>query len=142
MSGSCIFCRIVAGDAPARVVAETEDAVAFLDANPLSPGHTLVIPRDHHETLGDLPADEGQAVFSLLHRLVPVVERAVDADATTVAFNNGRAAGQEVHHVHGHVVPRFEDDGLGPIHGLFDSRPRIDRTEMDEIGERIASGFE
>lgn len=154
----CIFCAIAEGAADARIVAEkseapgasnrsgeaaeTEDAIAFLDANPLAPGHTLVIPKAHYETLGELPAGDGTAVFSLLHDLVPVVEDAVDADATTVAFNNGPAAGQEVDHVHGHVVPRFEGDGGGPIHGVVGSRPRLDGDELDDIAERIASGVD
>ncbi|WP_259518517.1 HIT family protein [Halanaeroarchaeum sp. HSR-CO] len=119
-------------------VAETNDAIAFLDANPLAPGHTLVIPKDHHETLGDLPPEAGEAVFSLLHELVPVIEEAVDADASTVAFNNGRAAGQEVDHVHGHIVPRFEGDGGGPIHGVVGSRPDLNESAMDDIAARIA----
>ncbi|MFB6070342.1 MAG: HIT family protein [Halanaeroarchaeum sp.] len=139
MPASCIFCDIVDGRAPARTVAETDDAVAFLDANPLAPGHTLVVPREHHVTLDDVPADEATGLYSLLHRVVPAVEDAVDADATTVAFNNGRAAGQEVDHVHGHVVPRFADDGSGPIHGLFRDRPRLDDDEMDDVAGRIAA---
>jgi len=96
MSEDCIFCSIVAGDIPARVVYEDDDVLAFLDANPLAPGHTLVIPKDHYETLGDLPADDGESVFAALHDLTPVVEESVDADGSNVAFNNGAAAGQEV----------------------------------------------
>lgn len=138
----CIFCAIAEGTADARIVAETEDAIAFLDANPLAPGHTLVIPKDHSETLDEMPAMTGEAVFSLLHELVPVVEEAVDADASTVGFNNGRAAGQEVGHVHGHIVPRFEGDGGGPIHGVVGSRPRLDETEMDDIAGTIATGVD
>ncbi|MFB6082250.1 MAG: HIT family protein [Halanaeroarchaeum sp.] len=138
MATSCIFCRIVEGDAPGRIVAETEDAVAFLDANPLAPGHTLVVPRDHHVTLGEVPDEEALGVYELVHRLVPVVEGAVDADATTVAFNNGRAAGQEVDHVHCHIVPRFQGDGGGPIHGAMGRRPSLDDEELDDIADRIA----
>lgn len=142
MSSQCIFCAIAEGTADGRIVAETDDAIAFLDANPLAPGHTLVIPKDHHETLNDLPPEAGDAVFSLLHRLVPVIEDAVDADASTVAFNNGRAAGQEVDHVHGHIVPRFEGDGGGPIHGVVGSRPNLDESAMDDIAETIADGVD
>ncbi len=92
----CIFCQIVAGDIPSRTVYEDDDVLAFLDANPLAPGHTLVIPKAHHERLNDLPADVGSAVFAAVHELTPAVEDAVDASASTVAFNNGEAAGQEV----------------------------------------------
>ncbi|AKH96654.1 HIT family protein [Halanaeroarchaeum sulfurireducens] len=135
----CIFCAIADGAADARVVAETESALAFLDANPLAPGHTLVVPKDHYETLDDLPPAEGRAVFSLLHRLVPAIEAAVDADGSTVGFNNGAAAGQEVDHVHGHVIPRFAGDGGGPIHGVVGSRPDLDEGDLDDIAAHIAA---
>ncbi|MCU4802167.1 HIT family protein [Halobacteria archaeon HArc-gm2] len=137
MDSDCIFCQIVAGDIPANVVAETDDAVAFLDANPLTPGHTLVIPREHYPRLNDVPDDVAAEVLGLLHDVVPAVEAAVDAPATTVAFNNGEAAGQEVPHVHGHVVPRSGDDGQRPIHALFDDRPGVGDEEMDEIAAAI-----
>jgi histidine triad (HIT) family protein len=142
MSEDCIFCQIVAGDIPSRTVYEDDDVVAFLDANPMAPGHTLVVPKEHHETLADLPADAGDAVFGALHRLTPVVEDAVDADASTVAFNNGEAAGQEVPHVHGHVIPRFEGDGGGPIHAVAGSRPDLDDDELDDIAARIQQAAE
>jgi histidine triad (HIT) family protein len=139
MSEDCIFCSIVAGDIPSRTVYEDDDVLAFLDANPLSPGHTLVIPKEHHERLNDLPEDLGQKVMGTLHQLVPAVEDAVDAPATTVAFNNGEEAGQEVPHVHGHIVPRFDDDGGRPIHALVSSRPDLSDDELDDIAADIES---
>ncbi|NHN41780.1 HIT family protein [Halorubellus sp. JP-L1] len=139
MSEDCIFCQIVAGDIPSRSVYEDDDAFAFLDANPMAPGHTLVVPKEHHETLADLPEDAGAAVFAALHRLTPVVEDAVDADASTVAFNNGEAAGQEVGHVHGHIIPRFDGDGGGPVHAVAGARPDLDDDELDAIADRIAN---
>lgn len=137
MPPDCIFCQIVAGDIPSRTVYEDDDVFAFLDANPMAPGHTLVIPKAHHETLGDLPEAAGDPIFSTLHRLTPFIEMAVDADASTVAFNNGEAAGQEVPHVHGHIIPRFEDDGGAPIHAVAGSRPDLDDAELDDIAARI-----
>ncbi len=142
MPNDCIFCQIVSGDIPSRTVYEDDDIVAFLDANPLAPGHTLVIPKNHYETLGDLPDDEAEAVFGVLHALTPVVEDAVDADASNVAFNNGEAAGQEVPHVHGHVIPRFEDDGGKPIHAVAGPRPDLSDDELDDIADDIAAGAE
>jgi len=133
MSADCPFCAIVAGEIPARTVHEDETTMGFLDANPLAPGHTLVVPKDHHERVGDLPADVAGDVMAALHRLAPAVQAAVDADGATIAFNDGAAAGQEVPHVHGHVVPRFEGDGAGPIHALFDARPDIADAELDRI---------
>jgi histidine triad (HIT) family protein len=115
----CIFCRIVAGEAPAATVAETDRTVAFLDANPLARGHTLVIPKSHAERLSALDQATARTLMDELRRLAPAVERAVDADATTIGFNNGRAAGQEVPHVHGHVIPRSRGDGGGPLHAVL-----------------------
>jgi len=140
MESDCIFCQIVAGEIPANVVAETDDAIAFLDANPLAPGHTLVIPKDHYHRLNDLPDGVAAEVLGLLHEVVPAVEDAVDAPATTVAFNNGEEAGQEVPHVHGHIVPRSGDDGQRPIHAIFDERPGVSDERMDDIAESIRTG--
>jgi histidine triad (HIT) family protein len=134
----CIFCQIVDGEIPSRTVYEDENTVAFLDANPLSAGHTLVIPKAHHERLQDLPEDLSAAVFSTLHRVTGAVEKAVDADAANVAFNNGEAAGQEVPHVHGHVIPRFEGDGGRPVHAVAGERPDLSDSELDDIAEDVA----
>ena len=134
---SCVFCRIVDGEAPARTVYETETVQAFLDANPLANGHTLVVPKAHYERIDDLPSDLAAEVFGAVHTVTPAVEAAVNADATTVAFNNGRAAGQEVPHVHGHIVPRFQGDGAGPIHRLFRERPTLADAELDAIADDI-----
>ncbi|MFC7214338.1 HIT family protein [Saliphagus sp. GCM10025334] len=134
---STIFSQIVAGDIPARVVYEDETTFAFLDANPLAPGHTLVIPRDEYERLNDVPEDVAADLYATIHRLVPVVEAAVDADATTVAFNNGEAAGQEVPHVHCHIVPRFDGDGGAPIHAVAGETPDLEDDELDEIAAAI-----
>jgi histidine triad (HIT) family protein len=137
MSEDCIFCQIVAGDIPGRIVHETETTLAFLDANPLSRGHTLVVPKAHHETIGDMDAALAADVFAALHELTPRVEAAVDADGSNVAFNNGSAAGQEVPHVHGHVIPRFEGDGGAPIHAVAGSRPDLSDDELDDVAAAI-----
>jgi histidine triad (HIT) family protein len=137
VTDDCIFCQIIAGEIPGRIVHETETTLAFLDANPLAPGHTLVVPKAHHETVGDMPSDVARDVFGTLHDLVPRVEAAVDADASTVGFNNGTAAGQEVPHVHGHVIPRFAGDGGGPIHVAAGSRPDLSDAELDDVADGI-----
>lgn len=140
MSDQCIFCAIVDGEIPSRTVYEDERTLAFLDANPLAPGHTLVIPKEHHERLNDLPEGLAQTVLDGLYRLVSPVESAVDADGSTVAFNNGPAAGQEVPHVHGHIIPRFEGDGGGPIHAVAGARPELSDEELDSIAAEIEDG--
>ncbi len=137
MSEDCIFCGIVAGEIPSRTVYEDETTVAFLDANPLARGHTLVIPRAHHEHLSDLPADLAADVYDTLHELTGAAQEAVDADGANVGFNDGEAAGQEVPHVHGHVIPRFEGDGGNPIHAVAGRRPDLSDEELDELAEAI-----
>ena len=134
---STIFSQIVDGEIPARVVYEDETTFAFLDANPLAPGHTLVIPKDEYERLNDVPDDVAADLYATIHQLVPAVEAAVDAEATTVAFNNGEAAGQEVPHVHCHIVPRWTDDGGGPIHAVAGTPPDLTDDELDEIASEI-----
>lgn len=141
MSDDCIFCAIVDGEIPSRTVYEDEETLAFLDANPLAPGHVLVIPKSHHERLDELPDELAGAVLERLHQLVSPVESAVDADGSNVAFNNGSAAGQEVPHVHGHIIPRFEDDGGRPIHVVAGSRPELSDEELDSIADNIADGL-
>lgn len=134
----CVFCRIAAGEAPSHTIYRDDGFLAFLDVNPLAPGHTLVVPVTHHERLGALEPDAAAQLFRTVHHLLGPVQRAVDADGTTVAVNDGRPAGQEVPHVHFHVVPRFEGDGGGPIHAAMGDRPRLDDTELDAIADRIA----
>lgn len=135
----CLFCSIVAGEIPARTVGETEETLAFLDVNPLAPGHTLVIPKGHYETIADSPSAVTTAVFAEIAALTPAIESAVGADASTVGVNNGSAAGQEIPHLHGHVIPRFQDDGGGPIHAVAGQRPDLADDEMDEIRDEITA---
>jgi histidine triad (HIT) family protein len=138
MTEDCIFCSIVDGDIPARVVYEDDDVLAFLDANPLAPGHTLVVPKRHYETLADTPTEPGEMAFAAVHYLTPRIEEVVDADATTVAINNGEAAGQEVPHLHVHIIPRFEGDGGGPIHAVAGERAELSDDELDDIAAAIS----
>lgn len=134
---ACVFCRITADEAPSRTVYRDDDVVAFLDANPLAPGHTLVIPEAHHERLSDLRPALARDLFGTAHALIDPVQAAVEADGVTVAVNDGRAAGQEVPHVHCHLVPRFDDDDGGPIHAAMGRRPRLNEDELDAIAEQI-----
>ena len=140
MSDPTIFEQIIAGDIPARIVHETDTVAAFLDANPLAAGHTLIVPKDPHERLDELPDDIAADLWGVVQALTPKIEAAVDADATTIGVNNGPAAGQEVPHVHVHVVPRFEGDGGGPIHAVAGKRPNLSDDELDDIADAIESG--
>jgi histidine triad (HIT) family protein len=106
----CVFCSIVQGGVPAEVVLDDPIAVAFLDARPLFPGHVLLVPREHHVTLGDLPPELVGPLFERARRLAVAVPRAMGAAGTFVAMNN--TISQSVPHLHVHVVPRNRRDGL------------------------------
>ncbi len=142
MTDDCIFCRIIDGDIPSRTVYEDEDVFAFLDVNPLATGHTLVIPKAHHERLDDLSTSASSNLFDAVHALTPAIETAVDADASTIGINNGPAAGQEVPHVHVHIVPRFDGDGGGPIHAIAPDRPDPSDHDLDGTHEAIVAAID
>lgn len=110
---NCIFCKIVSGEIPSTRVLETDRAIVILDINPVVKGHVLIIPRDHHPQVGDLPDELAAHAGSLLPRLARAVVSAVDAEGSNVIINNGRVAGQTIDHCHWHVIPRFDGD---PVH--------------------------
>lgn len=107
---TCVFCAIVDGTAPAQEVLRDEVTVAFLDRRPLFPGHTLLVPRGHHETLSDLPPSLVDPLFTRARRLATAMESGLGAAGSFVALNN--RISQSVPHLHVHVVPRNPKDGL------------------------------
>ena len=117
----CLFCRIACGDEPAHLVLEDDAFAAFLDVRPLFPGHTLLVPRDHHETLADLPPERVGPLFERAQRLSVAVRDAMQAQGSFVAMNN--VVSQSVPHLHVHVVPRVTGDGL---RGFFWPRTRYE----------------
>jgi histidine triad (HIT) family protein len=116
-----VFCAIIAGEAPAQVVLDDDRCLAFLDTRPLFPGHTLLVPRAHHETLVDLPPELVEPLFANARRLASAVEEGLGAVGSFVAINN--RVSQSVPHLHVHVVPRTPKDGL---RGFFWPRTRYD----------------
>lgn len=131
----CTFCRVRDGGLPAAFVLDDDGVVAFLDVRPLFPGHALVMPRDHHETLVDLPLPSVGPLFTAVRRVAAAVTSAMDAQGTFVAVNN--VVSQSVPHLHVHVVPRTKGDGL---RGFFWPRTTYAGTEeMDAVAARIRS---
>ncbi len=106
----CVFCQIASGKLPAHIVYEDNESLAFLDVHPLFPGHVLLCPREHHETLTDLPMSMAGPMMVKTQLLARAVENAMDADGTFIAVNN--RVSQTVPHLHIHVVPRRRRDGL------------------------------
>ena len=131
----CIFCKIIAGDISAKILKETPNSISFLDAFPLAKGHVLVIPKNHHQKIQDMSDDENTDLFSLVHLMVSKVDSMTGA--TLVAIHNGKEAGQEIPHVHVHLVPRSIDDSAGPIHSMFNSTLKISESEIEELYNKL-----
>src|SRR5215470_581410 len=112
-SAATVFDKILAGEIPCYRVYEDEHVLAFLDIGPLSPGHTLVIPKERKAMLHELSDDAAAALGRVLPRICRAVMKATGATAYNVLQNNGSAAHQAVHHVHFHVIPKFSSQGLG-----------------------------
>jgi histidine triad (HIT) family protein len=130
---SCRFCQIVAGDEAAHLVFEDERSVAFLDNRPLFHGHSLLVPREHHETLGDLTEELTGALFANARLLSLAVPEAMEKPGSFVALNN--RVSQSVPHLHVHVVPRRPKDGL---RGFFWPRTRYEsEAQMREVAARV-----
>ena len=112
MADDCIFCSIVAGDAPATIVAEDEHTIAFMDIHPWTRGHALVIPREHYQDIHEIPDETLTHVIIAAKKLAQRAVDVLDADGVNLLNSTGRAAWQTVFHFHLHVIPRYEDDPL------------------------------
>lgn len=133
---ACLFCQIVAKRAPASIVYENKYSISFLDIRPASIGHTLLVPRKHFEKLADVPSTIIKELAISLQTVSTCIVKAVKADGLNVLQNDGRAAGQVIPHVHFHLIPRFNGDGLHL--GAF-REVRTDDTLMKQVYERIRS---
>ena len=140
MTDACVFCRILSGELESSVVAEDGYAVAFMDRGQINAGHVLVVPRRHATELGDLSEAEAADVFRLVHRVASALPKSgLRCEGYHLSQANGAAAGQEVFHVHFHLVPRFRGDS---VRSLVDpERPKYNREELNRFAESIAAAM-
>ena len=131
----CIFCKIVKREIPAKIISETSNSIAFLDAFPLSRGHTLVIPKRHYEKVQDMTDDDNMDLFVMLHKIISSVDKITGS--TLLAIHNGKESGQEIPHVHVHLIPRQSGDSAGPVHSMFKNRPKLSDKEFEELYAKI-----
>ena len=132
----CVFCSILKGQLPASFVHEDDTSVAFLDVHPIHAGHTLVIPREHYADAASCPPELAGHLFEVSTRLGPAVVRATDAHGFNVWTANGREAGQDVFHLHLHILPRYREDTFGlrfPKGYPKEAR----RTDLDAMAGRV-----
>ena len=134
----CVFCKIVSGAIPAVKIYEDDETLAFLDIQPVNPGHALVIPKDHFENIYDIPAEAWLRVALAAQKVALAVKNGMSADGINLGMNNESAAGQLVPHAHIHVIPRINEDGFKHWgHNLYK-----DNDEMTETAEKIKAFVE
>ena len=131
----CVFCKIASKEIPAKILVETESCIGFLDAFPLAKGHALVIPKNHYEKLQDLPTDINTEVFSTVHSLISRVDSLTGA--TLMAVHNGKDSGQEIPHVHVHLIPRSSEDSAAAVHSMFSQKLELSESEIDELCSKL-----
>jgi len=131
----CIFCKIAKKEIPSKIITETKNSIAFLDAFPLSRGHMLVIPKCHYEKVQDMTDMDNTDLFNTVHKVISKVDKLTGA--TLLAVHNGKDSGQEIPHVHVHLIPRELSDQAGPVHSMFKDRPKLSDKELDELCAKI-----
>lgn len=130
---SCIFCRIVHKQAPASIIYENKTVLSFLDIRPLNIGHTLVIPKSHYIDIFDIPEKELAKIYKISKQISIAVKKATNADGISLIQQNGKAAGQDIFHLHVHVIPRFEGQKLPS----FSELKEVDRGKLENMAETI-----
>lgn len=128
----CIFCKIIAGEIPCHKVYEDGQVLAFLDIKPLNPGHTLVVPKKHYENLEEINEEELTALILAIKKIGSLVKEKLGVAGYNVSENNGEVAGQEVPHLHFHIIPRHGGDGLSPW-----TRKEYKEGEAQEIIKKL-----
>jgi len=135
----CVFCSIINKKSAVAHVFENNGFIAFMDKYPINTGHTLVLPKEHYQTISDMPMKDIGKLFSLSSHIAKAVIKAVNADGFTLGQNNGEAANQIVPHVHVHIVPRFNNDSEK---GRWPSRKTASIQELNEIASKIRKFIE
>ena len=131
----CIFCKIAKKEIPSKIIMESKSSMAFLDAFPVSRGHTLVIPKNHYEKVQDMREEDSVDLFNTVQNIITKIDKITGS--TLVAVHNGRDSGQEIPHVHVHLIPRELSDHAGPVHSMFNDRPKFSDQELDDLCTEI-----
>ncbi|ALU12013.1 HIT family hydrolase [Ignicoccus islandicus DSM 13165] len=129
----CVFCKIIKGELPARIVYEDEDVIAFLDINPVAPGHTLVVPKKHYKNILDAPEEVVAKVFTVAKKIAEASIKALQAKGVNVLTNAEEVAGQVVMHFHVHVIPRYDKNELKFEYPGY----KYKEGEADEVAKRL-----
>ncbi|MBU2101610.1 HIT family protein [Patescibacteria group bacterium] len=129
-----LFCKIASGEVSAHIIYEDDKTSAFLDIEPSSLGHTMVVPKEHYQDFMDLPVDNMDNLFGSVQKVVDMLGKTFGADHFTIGVNSGKILGRHVDHLHVHVIPRFSDDGGVFLQGVVKSPPK---ESLEEIKDKI-----
>jgi len=141
-ASGCVFCEILAGRAPGSIVHRDDQTCALMDILPVNPGHVLVIPVSHAAFLAELDPEAGADLFRVGQRIAAELRRSdLRCEGVNLLLADGEAAGQEVFHVHLHVIPRYRGDGSGFRFGARGASPPT-RSALDEIAEKLRTSLE
>ena len=138
---TCVFCRIIGGMETVSIVYEDDRVVAFMDIQPVTPGHTLVVSRDHYATLFDLPDELASHCMTVARRLAPGIKKAAGAGALNVFSANGRAGGQDVEHFHMHLIPVRQKSDF-PFNLPLPDTPIPSRSALDVMAARVGRAIQ
>ena len=127
----CIFCKIISKEIPAKILYEDDDTISFLDAFPVAKGHTLVIPKQHFPQIQDMPSKINEKLFETVHKMVSKVDTI--KGSTLVLIHNGKDSGQEIMHVHVHLIPRGSDDSGDSLDMAFQNKPKFSESEINSV---------
>lgn len=128
----CLFCKIIKKEIPAQIVYENEKALAFLDIHPVTLGHTLIVPKEHHENLIDCPENLAPHLLEAIKKVFHAIKKTLGAESFNLNVNSGKEAGQVIFHLHLHLVPRYPDDGLRLWPGK-----EVSEEELKNLAEKI-----
>ena len=131
---TCIFCDILNGKREGHILYEDDSHIAFLDRYPIDVGHSLLVPREHHERITEMTPENVGKLFSLVPKIAKAILVGANADAFSIAQNNGRAAKQIIPHVHIHIIPRYNSKGT-----IWTKRQISDDSELEELAQKIRS---
>ena len=131
----CIFCKIISKEIPAKILYEDDDTISFLDAFPVAKGHTLVIPKQHFPQIQDMSSIVNQKLFQTVHKMISKVD--FIKGSTLVLIHNGKDSGQEIMHVHVHLIPRGADDSGDSLDMAFHKKPKFTESEINSVFDTL-----
>lgn len=130
----CLFCEIINKKISSQIVFENDRTLGILDVQPIAPGHTLVLPKDHAENILDMESKSAALFFEDVREVVGIINSSLSPDGFTLGINHGKASGQAVDHLHFHIIPRWKDDKGRSLHGVVDNKTD---ESLEEIAEKI-----